>query len=1280
MHPIFSVTPEEIQSLTDVQARELVARLCKSELRVKGISTATVSWGGDQRAKDGGVDVRVDVEPPHGIGGYIKKDRCAFQVKAETFSASKIPGEMAPKGALRQAISDLAASGGAYVIASTRDNLSDSSLTSRKTAMESCLSSFALAGKVEVDFFDCRRLADWVGEHPAMVIWVKVASGKPLVGWKPYGPWAYQEHDADAKYLVDDRVKVFIPDADEGSAVSSAIKRLRTDLSENVSVRMVGLSGVGKTRLVQALFDNRIIPEQPALDPENVIYADLSDAVTPQPSIMVEALVGSGADCVVVVDNCGPDVHQKLTEIAKQPGSKIRLITVEYDIRDDLPEATVCYRLEGSSDEIIKELLKRRYNFLSENDVDKIAELSDGNARVAFALASTTQTSGELARLRDGELFKRLFHQNNVPSDESIKCAQAASLLYSFDGEDTSRGSEIGILAGLAEVSELTFLRNVVQLQGRGLVQQRGKWRAVLPHAISNRLAADAVKIYPSEHLNRLLVDNASDRIARSFSRRLGYLHESSQAVEIVSTWLKPGGRLGDLTKLNDVSRAIFSNVAPVSEEAALTALERAVADSDFTSTKNRSRHQFAHLVRSIAYDPRFFDRAVKVLVRFALAEPAEYNYDPARDVLKSLFFCHLSGTEAKSLQRSQAARPLLFSADDRERKLGFVLLKAALEAWHFSSVHGFEFGARKRGFGWWPRTQDDVREWYTPFLDIAVKIGGTNTDLGREARLVLGTAVRALWVRAGLTDEITEAAQALKPINGWPEGWLGMRRILQWDKDALSSDSLAKLRIIESELAPRDLRAQIKATVIAPGSFALDTDLAESDDSTGADVVSGYGASNIAAENLGKVAAHEESLLIEIFPDLLRNGTNYKVWNFGFGIGQESGHVDPLMQNARGLITEAVSGSISLIFTRGLLSGWSKVKPIEAAAFLEDALDDEVWGQWFPELQLCVELDVTGYQRLLKSLELGISPIWQYSYLSMGRATDPLSIEQISNLVGVISRKEEGLSVAIEIFAMVIHCASEKNEEYRSELGRISVSFLRDLDWLKVHSDKGHVDHDLDMILEFALASRGADPEKLEILSSLIAFEPSHGCSSPDKRGRLLTPFFKHFPRETLEAIYVPDNDGTYRTAVRVVSGIDSDRRETAVKWVPTDALIDWCETSPTDRYIFAAETCRLFEKGSEEAKPQSISDAAVRILTAAQDKARVLSIFIDRFRPTSCSGSPSTVLRERLPLLAKLNPTGDPAIQGRIEEAQRAFADWISTEEKREEAEERTRSESFE
>lgn len=618
-------------------------------------------------------------------------------------------------------------------------------------------------------------------------------------------------------------------------------------------------------------------------------------------------------------------------------------------------------------------------------------------------------------------------------------------------------------------------------------------------------------------------------------------------------------------------------------------------------------------------------------------------------------------------------------SANEREQKLGLVLLDAALEAWHFTSVHGFEFGARKRGFGWWPRTQEEVREWYTPFLDIAVEIGGTNSPLGRETRSVLGASVRGLWVRVGLTDEIVRAARVLKSVDGWPDGWLGTRRILRLDKGALSPDSLTQILLLEQELAPRDLRAQIGARVIARGSFADDVDLPETGAGGSADAGSQFRASEKAAENLGKAAAHEDNLLVEILPDLIRTGTNSKVRSFGFGIGQECANVARLLEKVRALIIDSVSGSVSLILVRGVLSGWNKADPIGVASFLEDALYDDVWGKWFPELQFCVQLDASGYERLLRSLELGKSPIWQYQYLGLGRATDPLSIAQIAKLVDGISAKLDGLEVAVDVLGMVIHCAAEKNDLYRSELGRLCINFLRNLDWSNVRIDNDRIEHDFDVILEFALCAADADAEKLAVLHNLVLFERS-SRRSYYQRGRLLAPFFKHLPKETLDAIYVPDEDGTYRTAMRVVSKIDSDRRETAVQSVPTDALIEWCETSPPDRYVFAAETCRLFEKGSDDAGPLTISDVVVRILASADQRAKILTIFIRRFRPGTWSGPLSIVLRERLPLLSKLNPTGDSAMSAHIDEARKEFLDWISKEERLEENEEKARSEGFE
>jgi hypothetical protein len=78
---LFRVIKEEIISLDDIQARELIARLCKAEVAKHGFSQKVVSWGGDQRAKDGGVDVDVYIETGD-INDFVPRPKTVFQVKA----------------------------------------------------------------------------------------------------------------------------------------------------------------------------------------------------------------------------------------------------------------------------------------------------------------------------------------------------------------------------------------------------------------------------------------------------------------------------------------------------------------------------------------------------------------------------------------------------------------------------------------------------------------------------------------------------------------------------------------------------------------------------------------------------------------------------------------------------------------------------------------------------------------------------------------------------------------------------------------------------------------------------------------------------------------------------------------------------------------------------------------------------------------------------------------------------------------------------------------------
>ena len=56
---MFDITGQDISLLSDEDLRTLIGRLCEAELRRHGLSPIYATWGGNQNAPDGGVDVRV---------------------------------------------------------------------------------------------------------------------------------------------------------------------------------------------------------------------------------------------------------------------------------------------------------------------------------------------------------------------------------------------------------------------------------------------------------------------------------------------------------------------------------------------------------------------------------------------------------------------------------------------------------------------------------------------------------------------------------------------------------------------------------------------------------------------------------------------------------------------------------------------------------------------------------------------------------------------------------------------------------------------------------------------------------------------------------------------------------------------------------------------------------------------------------------------------------------------------------------------------------------------
>lgn len=1200
---IFNATIADIQSLSDEQAPKLIARLCQAEVKKYGYDTSLVTWGGDLRAKDGGVDVRVSFPDgsQHSSDWLKRRKSVAVQVKAvKSFSKADIVTEVENHNVMLSILNDVH---GVYLIVSVKSSTADGVLQNNQDAIKNTLLQLNFKN-ITSDFYDARRIADWVNEHPSVFVWLKGVLGQPISGWKSYGAWAYSESDVTAKYILDDKTKLRIPTGIELTVIEG-INELRKSLALSTSVRLVGLSGVGKTRLVQALFDKRIVTDAPCLEKEFVVYGDVSDSLEPQPQLMLESLVTKTSRAILVVDNCGSELHNKLTQmLTRHPSNQVSLLTVEYDIRDDQPDHTACYRLESSSNRVIEKIIKTKFSYLSSLDVQKIVDFSDGNARVAYALANTAQSSGELAQLKNDELFKRLFHQRHDPSNSALLAtAKYASLVYSFNADN----DELETLAQLSDQGTKAFRSSLSELARRGLLQSRGCWRAVLPHAIANNLAKLVLEELELTELARIF-SNENKRFVRSFSRRLGYLHESTIAQDLVKDLLAPSGMFYLLENLSDDEKAMVINLAPVAPEAMLGCLEAAISRKEFCEKKEKS-DDWNDLLFKLAYDSVLFKRAVSLLIH-----PC-FN---GLDKVTHLFTLVLSGTEATPEQRSSLIKDWLHSKDERLQKLGFSCLSQAFRFGGFSSSMNFDFGARKRTYGWEPKINHDYCVWYRPLLTLMDELYHED-KYKDEIRGLFLNSFSELWQLKELQGDLSNSFKIFAQDGLWLEAFSTIKNILYF-RGNLSP----LLAIVE----PKTDFDQL-SLLLCSEQIYRDRELS-------------YQEQIDKAISFGKQWANATAWL-SLLPCLLSDKAK-NAYHFGYGMACEHSSMLNLLNSIKTTaMTEGVKPSL---FVHGLLNGWNSIHPKEVEGFLQSTMTDDFWSQYVVSLQLSIKpYDANiAYARLLEKAQNATTSDELLVFMSLGSGCrlQDYSIDQLLELSKVIMSKPSGLGIVLDVWSMAISCAKDKDLDYQNTLRKNTQNLLTN-SW-GVIGCYGNNEYDLLNIMDYAYQC----VSNSKLISSIIeCFFSSNWQIVNNVFVNCVFYFIEKFPQEALNIMY---SQQTQRSIIEFMKILDRNFIQYERDFnFDSNAIIAWCDNE-CDKLLFISSMFKFFKAnddifyGGEESVINSLT---LNLLKSASNHRAVLENIFKSFLPNHWSGSRANVMEKRMQLFDREDLSNHPTLQ---------------------------------
>lgn len=955
----FSVSEQDIPELRDDDLRELIGLLCGAELNANGYSDAAVRYDGHQDAADGGVDVNVEAETLGYDNGYIPKAATHFQVKVPKMTDGEIVKEMRPGGILLPAIAALAATDGAYIIVSSKANYTFSKREARIATMREALNGLP----VKVDYYGQKQVAKWVNQYPALVSWVKEKLGQPLQGWQPFGNWAQVPVAAQGSYLTDDGL-VLRPttSSDKRWTGVEAVEHVRKLLREaETSVRLIGLSGVGKTRFAQALFEDGV--GGPPLAKTSVFYTNSKVQQTPNPGDLLTALQGSQQADLVVIDNCSSAMHRELTDLLKSANGQVSLLTIEYDIREgDLPEGSTALKLEPGSEELVKKVLKRLFPQLAWVAHQRIASLAGGNFRVAKAIGERIVAGEDVSGLGDEELFNRIFFQGKTLDKDLLAVAELLSLVYSFDQRQETEEPELKVLADLEGIPLRTLQRSVRELVARDVVQERGHWGALLPPAIANRLAGRALKQYGTAELNACFLAPGRRRMLKSFANRLGYLPESKEAKAIAVSWLALGGLLADLEAYDRDLFAILGDVAIVAEEKTLELIEgwaRSQVQRDVVKSKY-GLSSVLRMVKYLGYRPEFFERAVLVLMVWYEAEDIENDKRNHRDSIARFFQLYLSGTQATPVTRAEVLVRLIDRCGE-DLKMVNELLGSALRFDNFRGHPHYSESKSRPDYGYRPKTRDEVVAWYQLHLGVLGELIDRGDALGDIATDVFNTIFAKVYLEDFLRYQALQLVEVLERKGGWQEGWLTISGTMARYDESLPEERRKELQSLLARYEPLSLWERIETYVLFErgGDWQvmrwLETE----------GCVDGYEALREKGRALGEESVGQADVLLKTFQALLARLDFYGGHRFGEAVGCRIDKVD-LLNLLKSLFNDlSPEDVVDYGSIQGLFQGLYVSRREMCHEVLDVVLADKFLRHHFLPLQLSHPQDERDIERL---------------------------------------------------------------------------------------------------------------------------------------------------------------------------------------------------------------------------------------------------------------------------------------------------------------------------
>jgi len=816
MNPIYEVTNEDIEKLKDISLSTLMFKLMYLEAAANSIEKSSVSGSLSITIGDGGQDGGVIWEGSVEKTDWFPSRNCLFQNKATDFTPKACYAELfqdIEKKTLKPMLEDIGYNGKHYIIFNNR-SLTEKKIRDRKASI---VSGFRDAGKNQVTssditFYGSVQIAAWTNQYYAAIVYVKETLGQSIRS-------NFQTWDRWSGYV--DYKLTYVEDIERSSHMEFFKNKL---LDPQSVIRLIGLSGLGKSRLVLETFrppekDSSNIKQ--AILNNMVVYIDCQDVQNYVVICDICQLVKQGRSGIVVFDNCSPNLHDRLVQEITHKDSRLSMISIDNDPSERNDNVILLKKLP---DQVIEQIVVTAFPNLTNNQtvIRKIVELSGGFPKIASLLANSyLQNEPNVGSLTQKSLVERMIGCSlDITSDE---CKTLCALsVFDHIGFQKELEWQLKYVADeIANVDVSTVNSYVHKFKDREIIDFRHKYLQVVPKPLAIRLAEEWWKVCLQSKAEKLFTDeNLPTDMLQSMCKQFRYLDYVPQARDIATKLCEEQAPFGQAEVLySERGSMVFRYLVEVNPQTTADAIYRVISRTQLADLKLiKGRRNLVIALEMLCFWREQFYKASRSLMRLALSESEPYANNATGQFLQ-LFQIYLSGANASFSERLKLINELLSEDNNESIYLAVKALKNVVYYGNFTRNYGSELqGTKPELKEWIPEKRNEVFDYIRTGLDMLLSI----LDRYPKMEVIVKEAFeRALCglLQLGMLDEIVHFIECVQTKLNISWNSLLQDLVRYQRHDLLKNDPIRRKCIAKciDILSPKTIEDQIQSVICIP-------------------------------------------------------------------------------------------------------------------------------------------------------------------------------------------------------------------------------------------------------------------------------------------------------------------------------------------------------------------------------------------------------------------------------------------------------------------------------